>query len=163
MDTASRVYWGPRLWTIFHFLAEISERRDMAMLWNSLMRLTAATMPCEQCRIHLADYLKTHTFVRFAKIHTITGAAVKERATQEMFIFHNAVNARIEKPAMTKEEYEALYKKPLGESLREIQKNYDEVKAAWTPLVHSRVNGAAFNEWKKHLNMMIALASGGPA
>ena len=127
------------------------------------MRLTAATMPCEQCRIHLGEYLKTHVFVRFVKLHTITGAAVKEHASNELFNFHNAVNARIEKPAMMKEDYDALYKKPLGEALRAINKNYDEVKAAWTPLVHTRVNGAAFNEWKKHLNMMIALASGGPA
>lgn len=162
IDYSAKAYWGPRLWIIFHTLADISERRDMAMLWNNLMRLTAATMPCEQCRIHLGAYLKTHAFVRFAKIHTVTGPMVKERASRELFNLHNEVNARLEKPLLSLEGYDELYKKPLGEALRIIQKNFDEIRAAWTPLVHRAVNGAAFTDWKKHLSMMIALAAGGP-
>ena len=127
------------------------------------MRLTAATMPCEQCRVHLGSYLKLHAFVRFPKIHSVTGLMVKLRAVQEVYNLHNEVNGRLSKPQMSNEEYCAVYEKPLGESLRIIQKNYDEVKAAWTPLVHVGVNGAAFTDWKKHLNMMIALAAGGPS
>lgn len=163
MDTSTKVYWGPRLWIIFHSLAEISERRDMAMLWNNLMRLTAATMPCEQCRIHLSTYIKSHTFVRFHKIDIVTGLNVKTRAVKELFDFHNAVNIRLDKPIMTQELYDSQYKKTLRETLSIIQKNFDEVKAAWTPLVHGTINGAAFSDWKKHLSMMIALAAGGPA
>jgi hypothetical protein len=163
IDYSAKAYWGPRLWTIFHHLAQISERRDMAMLWNNLMRLTAASMPCEQCRVHLGAYLKSHAFVRFPKIHSVTGPMVKLRAVQEVYTLHNDVNSRLGKPLMSKEEYDAMYEKPLGEVLRIIQKNYDEVKAAWTPLIHGPVNGLAFSDWKKHLSMMIALAAGGPA
>lgn len=163
MDYGAKAYWGPRLWTIFHLLAEISARKDMALLWNNLMRLTAATMPCEQCRIHLSAYMKSHTFVRFPKIHTVTGAMVQERASKELYNLHNQVNVRLGKYVMTQETYDEMYKKPLGEALRIIQKNYEEVRVAWAPLIHGSVNGAAFMDWKKHLNMMIALAAGGPA
>jgi hypothetical protein len=161
VDTSAKTYWGPRLWTVFHYLAENSDRRDMVMLWNKLMQLTAASMPCEQCRAHLSEYMRTHIFVRFAKMHLITGDAVKARATSELFALHNAVNSRLGKPAFTNEEME-VYRKPRGEALPLIIRAFDEIKAAWTPLVHTRINGSAFNDWKKHVNMMIALASGGP-
>ena len=162
VDSSAKTYWGPRLWTLFHSLAEISDRRDMVMLWNNLMRLSAASMPCEQCRTHLAGYMRTHVFVRFSKIHLVTGEMVKARAAAELFALHNEVNARLGKPIFTNDEM-VVYRKPRAEVLVTIHKVYDEIKAAWTPLVHSRINAAAFNDWKKHLNMMIALASGGPA
>jgi hypothetical protein len=162
VDTSQKAYWGPRLWVLFHSLAEISDRRDMVMLWNNLMRLTAAAMPCEQCRTHLSAYMRTHVFVRFPKIHLVTGEMVRARATAELYALHNDVNARLEKPIFTVEELAAAYRKPRAEVLSTIHRVYDEVKVAWTPLVHSRINGSAFNEWKKHVNMMIALASGGP-
>ena len=162
VDKASRAYWGPRLWTIFHSLAEISDRRDMAMLWNNLMRLTAVSMPCETCRLHLAAYMRAHAFVRFPKIHLVTGEMVKARAVAELFVLHNAVNTRLEKPIFTSTDM-AIYRKPRNELLLDINRVYEEIKVAWTPLVHSRINPAAYNDWKKHLNMMIALAAGGPA
>jgi hypothetical protein len=161
VDPTQKLYWGPRLWNLLHCLAEISDRRDMVMLWNQLMRLTAAVMPCEQCRIHLSNYMRTHVFVRFQKIHLVTGEMVKTRAVTELFNLHNEVNARLEKPAFTNDDM-SVYKKSRPELLSTINQAYDEIKMAWTPLVHSRINGSVFTDWKKHLNMMIALASGGP-
>ena len=158
-DKTSKAYWGPRLWNIFHHLAAISDRRDMSMLWNNLMRLTATVMPCELCRLHLAAYMRTHAFVRFPKIHSLTGAMVRDKAVQELYNLHNSVNSRLEKQIFTEI---TIYVKLRSEAIIEINRSYDEIKVAWTPLVHSRINGAAYNEWKKHLNMMIALAAGGP-
>ena len=161
VDTSQKTYWGPRVWTLFHSLAEISDRRDMVMLWNNLMRFTAAVMPCDQCRTHLAAYMRSHVFVRFSKIHLVTGEMVKARAVAELFVLHNEVNARLGKPAFTSTDM-AIYRKPRAEVMATIHKVYEEIKAAWAPLVHTRINAAAFNDWKKHVNMMIALASGGP-
>jgi hypothetical protein len=162
IDTTSKVYWGPRLWQIFHHLAEISNRRDMMMMWNILMRLTSAVMPCEQCRFHLANYMKMHTFVRFTKIHLVTGEMVRLRARTELYNLHNDVNTRLGK-TLLKESDIIQYRVGRAVALTIIHKNYDEIKAAWTPLVHGRIDGGVFNEWKKHLNLMIALAAGGPA
>lgn len=163
VDVSSKLYWGPRLWRVFHLLAEISDRRDMVMLWNNLMRLTAASMPCEQCRTHLAAYMRSHVFVRFAKIHLVTGELVRHRARAELLNLHNDVNARLGKPTLTEADAVAINSKTRGETIAEINRNLDEIKTAWTPLVHSRINGSAFNDWKKHIHMMVALAAGGPA
>ena len=163
VDVSSKLYWGPRLWRVFHLLAEISDRRDMVMLWNNLMRLTAVSMPCEQCRVHLTAYMRSHVFVRFAKIHLVTGEMVRHRARNELLSLHNDVNARLGKATFSEADIAAMYVKPRSETIAEIYKNLDEIKAAWTPLVHSRINGSAFNDWKKHIHMMVALAAGGPA
>ena len=161
VDTSSKAYWGPRLWTLFHCLAEISDRRDMVMLWNKLMTLSAGTMPCEQCRIHLGNYMRIHVFVRFPKIHLVTGEMVKARAVAELFTLHNEVNTRLGKPIFTSGDM-AIYRKTRAENLVTINRVYDEIKAAWTPFVHSRIHPAIYGDWKKHVNMMIALAAGGP-
>ncbi len=160
-DPSQKTYWGPRLWVLFHSLAQISDRRDMAMLWNNLMHLTAAVMPCDQCRTHLSAYMRAHSFVRLPRIHTVTGEMVKARAIAEVFALHNDVNVRLEKPRFKLDEMR-VYRKPRAEMLAAVNRAYDEIKAAWTPLVHSRINGSAFTDWKKHVSLMIALASGGP-
>lgn len=134
----------------------------MIMLWNNLMRLTAAVVPCDQCKRHLSEYMRTHTFVRFPRIHLVTGQMVKERAVAEVHALHNAVNLRLGRPVFPVVDL-VVYKRHRKESIDIINKAYDEVKAAWTPLLHDRISGPAFNEWKKHLSMMIALAACGPA
>lgn len=161
VDTSSKAYWGPRLWILFHCLAEISDRRDMVMLWNKFMTLSAGTMPCEQCRVHLGTYMRTHTFVRFPKIHLVTGEMVKARAVSEVFNLHNEVNARLAKPIFTSADM-VIYQKTRSENLAIIHKVYDELKTVWTPFIHSRIHPAIYGDWKKHVNLMIALASGGP-
>jgi hypothetical protein len=158
---ASKLYWGPRVWRLFHLLAEVSDRRDMCMLWNSAMRLTATTMPCEACRNHLGAYMKSHVFVRFARTHALTGESVRLKARVELLNLHNDVNVRLGKPAFTLEEL-ATYSVSRGEALAEVSRLLEEIKAAWTPLVHTSVSGPAFSDWKKHLHMMLALARGGP-
>jgi len=161
VDPASKLSWGPRLWRMFHLLAEVSDRRDMFMLWASAMRLTAATMPCEACRNHLSTYLKSHMFVRFGRKEVVTGELVKARARIDLLNVHNDVNARLGKPVFTVEEL-AAYSVSRGEALAEVSRLLEEIKAAWTPLVHTSVVGPAFSDWKKHLHMMLALARGGP-
>ena len=161
VDPASKLYWGPRLWRMLHLLAEVSDRRDMVMLWNSAMRLTASTMPCEICRTHLSAYMKSHVFVRFPRTHLVSGENVRLRARQELFVLHNEVNARLSKPIFSLEEL-ASYNLPRGEALSEVARLLEEIKSAWTPLVHTSILGPAFSDWKKHFHMMLALARGGP-
>lgn len=157
----SKLFWGPRLWSLLHHLAQVSDRRDMLMLWNNLMRLTAAVMPCEQCRHHLTSYLSSHGFIRISKTHTVTGANVRIMAINELFKLHNIVNARLEKASFVKEDL-TVYEKTRLETMTIINRNFDEIKAAWTPLVHDRISGSDFVRWKKHVGLMIALASSGP-
>jgi hypothetical protein len=161
LSTSDKAYWGPRLWRIFHLLADVSDRRDLMLLWNNLMRITSLIMPCEQCRIHLGSYLRTHHFVRFPKIHLVTGAAVRAKARLELLALHNDVNTRLGKPTYSEADL-AIYTLSRTAAIGEINRLFDELKVAWKPLVHTAVNGSHFTEWKKHLAMMIALATCGP-
>jgi hypothetical protein len=160
-EPTSKMYWGPRLWRLFHLLAEISDRRDMYMLWNPLLHLTAAVIPCERCRRHLGAYMKTHSFVRFRSTIPVTGRAVREKARVELFALHNAVNERLKKSAWAPADL-AAYRMPRTEARATIIQIYDEIKAAWTPLVHMGITAAFFTEWKATLNRMLALSAGGP-
>ena len=164
-NPASRLYWGPRLWRVFHLLTEISDRRDMYMLWTSLLRITAPVVPCDVCRNHIASYIRTHAFMRVVRPHLITGEAVRSLARQNLLDFHNAVNERLGKPIVPKEQLATLYGGATnrGATISEINRLLDEINAAWTPLIHRSINGAHFTTWKKHINLMLALAAGGPS
>lgn len=161
IDPGSKYYWGPRLWRLLHLLAEVSDRRDMVMLWNNALRLTASTMPCETCRTHLGAYMKTHVFVRFPRTHLVTGEMVRVRARSELFALHNEVNGRLGKRLASNDDL-AIYSLPRGEALAEIGLLLEEIKTAWAPFVHKSIFGPAFSDWKKHFHLMLALAHGGP-
>ena len=162
-NPASRLYWGPRLWRVFHLLAEISDRRDMYMLWTSLLRITAPVVPCDVCRNHIASYIRTHAFMRVVRPHLITGEEVRLHARYDLLDFHNNVNERLGKPILPREQLAILYwGKTRSETISEINRLLDEIMLAWTPLIHRSINGAHLTTWKKHINLMLALAAGGP-
>lgn len=157
----SNAYWGPRLWRIFHILAEYSDRRDVSPLWLNLLRATAQTMPCSKCRIHLAEYLRTHTMFRFTPIMQIKDIHTNIR--RDLHTLHNFVNARNDAPKFDFAQLSLTYgSKPRRDRLYEVQIVYNELKNAWTPLVHTRIHPAAFSQWKQSLDLLIALIASGP-
>ena len=161
-DKSSKLYWGPLVWRMLHLLAEVSDRRDIPLLWPQLMRLTSGVLPCEACRHHLATYLRTHNFMKVKNPHLITGAEVKVQARNELIAFHNDVNKRLGKPEFSQADYERIYiTKTRGEQLFEVQKLYDEIKVIWNSLTPSRIVPVAYTSWKTHVNMMLALLAAG--
>jgi hypothetical protein len=48
------------------------------------------------------------------------------------------------------------------ERVYEVQVLYNELKNAWTPLLHTRIHPAAFSLWKQQLELLITLISSGP-
>jgi hypothetical protein len=165
-DKTQKIYWGPRLWRLLHLLAELSDRRDIHMLWPNLLRITSVVMPCEACRVHLATYLRSHVFVHFKKSLMITGELVRDRVRTDLLSFHNDVNRRLGKLEWTQAEIMTTYSVSGTRSrimiLSEVQSIFEELKSIWTPIVHTRIKGGDFNTWKTHVAMMIALVSGGP-
>lgn len=162
MVTASEnAYWGPRVWRIFHTLAEYSDRRDVSHLWLNLMRITAQTMPCAKCRTHLAEYLRTHTMFRSSP--TLSPKDIQSNIKRDLYVLHNAVNARNKTPQFDFEQLAQTYgNKPRPERLYEVQLLYNELKNAWMPLLHTRIHPAAFSQWKQTLELLIAIIAGGP-
>lgn len=157
----SNAYWGPRLWRIFHILAEYSDRRDISPLWLNVLRATSQTMPCAKCRVHLTEYLRTHTMFRFTPLMPIK--EIHNNIRRDLYTLHNTVNTR---NSTAKFDYVKLSEtyglKSRPERLYEVQMLLNELKNAWTPLVHTRINPAAFSQWKQQIDLLIALISGGP-
>lgn len=157
----STSYWGPRVWRIFHTLAEYSDRRDISALWLNVLRTTSQVMPCKKCRVHLSEYLRTHAMFRFTPLMPIKDIHTTIR--QDLYNLHNTVNSRNHVPRFDAAALTATYgTKPRPERMYEVQILYNELKNAWMPLLHTRIHPAAFTQWKQALELLITLISSGP-
>jgi hypothetical protein len=160
----SRAYWGPRLWKLFHTMAEYSDRRDVLQIWCNWVRVTAATMPCARCRTHLSAYLRSTVFMKSINIDRTTGEQMRHQVRTELHRLHNSVNARIGAPQVDIADLPTIYgAKGRDEALLESQRLFREIKAAWAPLIHLRISPAALTQWEQLGNMLLALLASGPA
>jgi hypothetical protein len=160
---ANKLYWGPRLWRIFHLLANISDRRDVPSIWRQLLRVSALVIPCAKCRTHFQTHLKNHVIVPTFDLTRVRSPYIRETIKTNLRAFHNDVNRRLEKPTLTAEAYATLYPhKARSELLLEVQELVDELVHAWTPLVHTSIDQGNFTIWKNTLKLLIALLKGGP-
>jgi hypothetical protein len=156
-------YWGPRLWRIFHDLAEISDRRDIGMLWPNILKSTAATMPCSKCRNHLTDYLKHHKIISVTNPLTVTGEGIRVQIRNQLHHLHNQVNLKNNIPEFPITSLTDIYgNRSRTQILAEIHSLMNEVKDAWQPLLHSSINPGDFTNWKNILSLLISLVSAGP-
>lgn len=84
--------WGPPIWSFFHTLAEkITPDRFQQVfppLFNFIFRI-CRVLPCPECSEHAVQFL--------SKINP-AGVRNKEDFRNIMFIFHNVVNRRKNKP-----------------------------------------------------------------
>jgi len=52
---SGRVYWGPRLWYVFHvFSANIDLNKENRALWGHFLRSSIASMNCNVCQAHFS-------------------------------------------------------------------------------------------------------------
>jgi len=102
-------YWGPRVWRIFHMLAEISDRRDIGMLWSNVLKATTTVMPCEQCRKHLTHYLRNNNVFRATNPITTTGKDIRQQIRLRLLHLHNDVNIRNKIAAFCEEDLTPTY------------------------------------------------------
>ncbi len=141
--------WGPRVWRLLHILADLSDRTDIYPLWNSFMRLTAVTLPCQKCQKHMADYWTRHTFMPKGW-NRLTAAQVRQEIRGKLHAFHNAVNDHLGKPDVP------LPPLPPAEQrhqlVTEAQAIFEDLKAEW---------GAAPLEWKRTGTLLISLVRTG--
>jgi hypothetical protein len=166
-DTASKLSWGPLLWRLFHNLAELSNRRDIPFLWPKLLQLTAALMPCDACRVHLAATLRSRPFFRISRIDLITGPAVQTQIRGEVWRLHNEVNARLGKPMFSLADVVAVYGVNVAAGrtravlLSEIAVVLEKLRRAWTPLLYGKIDAGVYMAWRGHVALMVALVSAG--
>ena len=163
IPTYSKLYWGPRVWRLFHTLAEVSNRRDVLGIWHTVLIATAQSMPCEQCRIHFSAYLRTNPITVVKRSILITGPQTRDRIRNELWRFHNVVNRNTGKEEQSidilNEQYGA---KTRDELLLEAQEIVNELKKIWEPQVYKQIKAKAFHDWKRAILLLIAVLKGGP-
>ena len=163
IPTYSKLYWGPRVWRLFHTLAEISNRRDVLGIWYTVLMTTAESMPCAQCRTHFSAYLRANpiTFVKRGML--ITGPQTRDKIRNELWKFHNVVNKSTGKEEKSidilLEQHGA---KTRNELLLEAQSLVNELKGIWEPLVYKQIRAKAFHDWKRALYLLLLVLKGGP-
>jgi hypothetical protein len=161
-DAVNKLFWGPKLWKMFHLAAEFSDRRDIILLWKSFLKWSAEIIPCELCRKHLSSYLYIHEHFSRRTILSKSGKEVRMFIRMFLLELHNDVNRRLEKPEWTEESLTETYGVLTREqAMKEIKEIYNLFKILWQPLVNMQINGSAFTEWKKSGALLIALISSG--
>ena len=91
-----RMTWGAPTWTFFHVLPEKLSNKNFIKNKDGIIRLITTicnNLPCPYCREHAAAYCK---LLIDNKINT------KDKLKNELFIFHNNVNKRINKKVFDK-------------------------------------------------------------
>jgi hypothetical protein len=85
--------WGPPIWTFFHTLAEkVNDEQFDKIKFGifSYIKRISNFLPCPECSLHASHFL--------ARIN-INAIQNKNQFKQMLFVFHNTVNKRKNKPA----------------------------------------------------------------
>lgn len=149
---SDKLQWGPRLWRLLHYMAEVSDRRDIIPLWQKWIHATASIMPCERCRLHLKQYLQTHIVIPLVNPSLIRGADVRIGIRMAMFQLHNDVNIHLGKESIPYEQLEMYSGLSREETLNRIRTLFQELKESWKVESH---------EWVRiYKNILVRVAIG---
>jgi hypothetical protein len=87
--------WGPPIWALFHTLAEKIHEDKYLHLGKELVyhiRRIAAYLPCPDCSLHATQFFSRLPAERFS---------TKKELKHTIFVLHNSVNKRKNKPLST--------------------------------------------------------------
>jgi hypothetical protein len=151
---SGRETWGPVLWTFLHTLASVSDRRDIYLLWNNYLRLTATILPCDQCRFHMKQYVGSHIFVPKNWIKQ-TGAENAAQIQKWLFTFHNDVNQRLGKPLFPFSKMFPMPAPSRQQSIESLHTIYQRLLELWSS------QKSLLGEWKRATNLLVQLVASG--
>ena len=100
----SKNVWGPPTWRLLHCLSvKAKDTMTLPQLndLKTILERIVSNLPCPVCSTHAKSYFKLN---KFNTIITL------DQLRYFMFVFHNNVNTRINKPLITYEEHNMLYK-----------------------------------------------------
>jgi hypothetical protein len=149
---SAREVWGPLVWKLFHRLADISDRRDIYLLWNTWLRKTHQILPCDLCRKHMREYWIHHSFVPKSWA-SMTGEKVRTTIRDRLHLFHNDVNERLGKPVHPLHTEIPLDRNAVLSECRDLVK---QIRVEWSDL-----SGPLVAEWYHAVQMLILLLEGG--
>lgn len=145
--------WGPLVWSMLHTTADLSNRRDICLLWSKVLRLTNDVIPCQQCRIHMHEYWKSHTIMPPRWMH-LSSEDIRRYIRIAIHRFHNAVNERLGKPEVD------LATPPTpaerAEKVEQLSTVYRTLLDLWD------YQKTRTLEWRKASNLLIRMVQSGP-
>lgn len=161
--------WGPNLWCLLHTLADVSDRRDIFPLWNTFLKATCRMIPCERCQKHMNEYWSTTTFMPRAWA-AMSGQQVRETIRQKLWMFHNAVNERLEKPAHPPLSNIRPVPPPMlaGAEMDPAAVEFLAIRSHYLAQVQELAeslhvpNSTATKEWRRSLHLLVQILRGGP-
>jgi hypothetical protein len=139
---------------LLHRMADASNRRDVFLLWNSVLKATAAAIPCELCRKHMSDYWLHHPLAT-RNWNMMTGEQTRTRIRDALSRFHNSVNNRLGKPTVEL----GAPSQDRGATLSEANRLFSELVQLWSPRLK---DAAAVSEWRRATSLLLGLLAGGP-
>jgi hypothetical protein len=147
--------WGPILWKIIHTLAERSGtiqntyiQADERRAWSLFLKTLVTMIPCPYCKEHAQAYVLQHPFELPSEYYNI-----HEYVRTWFYNFHEAVNARIEKPSFPYAELATTYKNGsvVKSSCHDLEKiNMKAIKMGGVSLL-------AWNAWLKEAKILRGL------
>ena len=95
--------WGPPLWALFHTLADKVKDEKFDEIGKQIffyIKLVCHNLPCPECTQHARVFLSK---VDGSKLNS------KKSLQDLLYVFHNVVNKRKNKPLMKYEDFQGLY------------------------------------------------------
>ena len=100
-DHTDPKYIGPGTWNLIHRHAFKARTHDQQIIFIDYMKETCYGFPCTICMGHCTEYIKNHPMEEYLDVLVESNG---EKVSLGLFVwswkFHNAVNARINKPLM---------------------------------------------------------------
>jgi len=101
-DNTDPAYIGPGIWDFIHRTAFNAKTVEEQKSFIKQMKTICDEFPCIKCRGHCQEYIKNHPMEEYIDV---TVDMDNEKINIGIFVwtwkFHNAVNARLNKPIMT--------------------------------------------------------------
>ena len=101
-DHTDPKYIGPGKWHDIHQVAWEAQNKIGKEQFVSFMNNLCEKFPCSTCRTHCKEYIQNHPMKNYEDVLVEVGT---ERLSLGLFVwawkFHNAVNARLNKPQMS--------------------------------------------------------------
>lgn len=95
IDLTNPKYVGPGVWYSIHLKAYEAVDDDSIEDFIEYMNLLALKFPCKNCRQHIKEYIETHPFQDLISMKNSSGRNIG--MFKWSWLFHNAVNTRINK------------------------------------------------------------------
>lgn len=89
---------GPGVWFSIHTLAMAAVTEDKKRNFQDYMVTLSIKFPCGKCRGHIREYLNSNPISDYWNVKSTEGVEIG--LFQWSWIFHNFVNARLNKPQM---------------------------------------------------------------